>query len=136
MLYSREFVIKRLLREVRYWRAIFCARCATGTDAQYDEEGGAGLIVTYALARWHQAGYMAGVGLAPFADGNQLAFEVGEREILPIVRDAPVLIGLACTDPTRRTDVFLEQIDKKLKTSRIKDESAITEFIYGTLSHG
>lgn len=55
---------------------------------------------------------MAGVGLAPFADGNQLAFEVGEREILPIVRDAPVLIGLACTDPTRRTDVFLEQIDK------------------------
>ena len=30
----------------------------------------------------------------------------------------------------------LEQIDKKLKTSRIKDESAITEFIYGTLSHG
>ena len=30
----------------------------------------------------------------------------------------------------------LEQIDKKLKTSRIKDESAITEFIYGTLSSG
>ena len=30
----------------------------------------------------------------------------------------------------------LEQIDKKLKTSRIKDESAITEFIYGTLSNG
>ncbi len=30
----------------------------------------------------------------------------------------------------------LEQIDKKLKTSRIKDESAITEFIYRTLSNG
>jgi|TARA_B110000914_G_scaffold218798_1_gene226554 DNA polymerase III delta subunit len=30
----------------------------------------------------------------------------------------------------------LEQIDKKLKTSRIKDEPAITEFIYATLRNG
>lgn len=30
----------------------------------------------------------------------------------------------------------LTQIDQKLKTSRIKDESAITEFIYATLSNG
>ena len=30
----------------------------------------------------------------------------------------------------------LGQIDAKLKTSRIKDESAITEFIYATLSNG
>ena len=30
----------------------------------------------------------------------------------------------------------LGQIDEKLKTSRIKDEPAITEFIYATLSNG
>ena len=74
------------------------------------EEGGTDLIVTYALARWHQAGYTAGVGIAPFADGNALAFEVGTREILPIVKHTPVLLGLACTDPTRRVDTFLQQI--------------------------
>jgi predicted TIM-barrel enzyme len=111
MLYQRGQILERLRREVAAKRAIFCARCATGTAARYAEEGGADLIVTYALARWHQAGFSAGIGLAPFGDGNALAFEVGTREILPIVKDTPVLLGLACTDPTRRVDTWLPQID-------------------------
>lgn len=36
---------------------------------------------------------------------------MGTREILPIVNDVPVLLGLACTDPTRRLDTWLPQID-------------------------
>jgi predicted TIM-barrel enzyme len=111
MLYQREEIVQRLRREVEAKRALFCARCATGLAARYAEEGGADLIVTYALARWNQMGFGAGIGLAPFGDGNALAFEVGTREILPIVRDTPVLLGLACTDPTRRPDVWLRQID-------------------------
>src|SRR5687767_10291749 len=111
MLYTREAIVQRLRREVEAGRAIFCARCATGIGARYAEEGGADLIVTYALARWHQAGFTGGIGLAPFGDGNALAFEVGTREILPIVQDVPVILGLACTDPTRRVDVWLQQLD-------------------------
>ncbi|MBI3972858.1 MAG: phosphoenolpyruvate hydrolase family protein [Chloroflexi bacterium] len=111
MLYPRDEIVRRLRREVEAGRAIFCARCATGIAARYAEEGGADLIVTYALARWQQMGFAGGIGLAPFGDGNALAFEVGTREILPIIRDTPVLLGLACTDPTRRVDIWLQQID-------------------------
>jgi predicted TIM-barrel enzyme len=111
MLYQRGEIIQRLQRQVAEKRAIFCARCASGMGARYSEEGGADLIVTYALARWGQAGFNGAMGLAPFADGNALAFEVGTREILPIVKDTPVLLGLACTDPTRRVDTWLPQID-------------------------
>jgi predicted TIM-barrel enzyme len=111
MLYQRGEILRRLRREVEAQRAIFCARCATGLAARYAEEGGADLIVTYALARWQQMGFAGGIGLAPFADGNALAFEVGTRELLPIVEDTPVLLGLACTDPTRRWDTWLPQID-------------------------
>lgn len=111
MLYQRGEVLRRLRREVEAKRALFCARCATGVAARYAEEGGADLVVTYALARWQQMGFAGGIGLAPFADGNALAFEVGTREILPIVKDTPVLLGLACTDPTRRLDTWLPQID-------------------------
>ena len=61
--------------------ARFSARVVPPVSAaRYAEEGGADLIVTYALARWHQAGFSAGIGLAPFGDGNALAFEVGTRE--------------------------------------------------------
>jgi predicted TIM-barrel enzyme len=111
MLYQRAEIKAHLKREVEAKRAIFCARCATGLAARYAEEGGADLLVTYALARWNQMGFGGGVGLAPFGDGNALAFEVGTREILPIVKDTPVLLGLACTDPTRRPDIYLQQID-------------------------
>src|SRR6266498_4088207 len=110
MLFQRDQIIQRLQRQVAEKRAIFCARCATGVAARYAEEGGADLIVTYALARWQQMGFAGGIGLAPFADGNALAFEVGTREMLPIVKDTPVLLGLACTDPTRRVDTWLPQI--------------------------
>jgi predicted TIM-barrel enzyme len=111
MLYERGEVVQRLRREVEAKRAIFCARCATGVAARAAEAGGADLIVTYALARWQQMGFGGGIGLAPFADGNALAFEVGTREVLPVVEDTPVLLGLACTDPTRRVDTWLPQID-------------------------
>jgi len=110
MRYERGEIVRRLRREVEAKRAIFCARCATGVAARYAEEGGADLIVTYALARWQQMGFAGGIGLAPFGDGNALAFEVGTRELLPIVADTPVLLGLACTDPTRRPDTWLPQI--------------------------
>jgi predicted TIM-barrel enzyme len=111
MLYDRGEILGRLRRQVAEKRAIFCARCATGVAARYAEEGGADLIVTYALARWQQMGFAGGIGLAPFMDGNALAFEVGTREILPILDRTPVLLGLACTDPTRRVDTWLPQID-------------------------
>ena len=111
MLYERSEIVRRLRAQVDAKRAILCARCGTGTGARYAEEGGADLVVTYALAVWGQAGYTAGVGLAPIADGNALAFEVGTREILPIVKDVPVILGLACTDPTRRVETWLPEID-------------------------
>ena len=110
MRYERGEIVRRLRREVEAKRALFCARCATGVAARYAEEGGADLIVTYALARWQQMGFAGGIGLAPFGDGNALAFEVGTRELLPIVADTPVLLGLACTDPTRRPDTWQPQI--------------------------
>ena len=111
MLYQRSEIVRRLRAEVDAKRAILCARCSTGTGARYSEEGGADLIVTYALAQWLQAGFLGGIGLAPIADGNALAFDVGAREILLIVKDTPVLLGLACTDPTRRVDTYLAEID-------------------------
>ena len=112
-MYESSVVVERLRAEMDAGRAIFCARCASATAARYAEEGGADLIVTYALARWHQAGYMAGGGIAPIADGNALAFEVGRREILPIVRDTPVLLGLRA--PIRRGASTTRQYKHALK---------------------
>ena len=48
-------------------------------------------------------------GLMPYGDANAIVVEMA-REVLPIVRDVPVLAGVCGTDPFRMMPVFLEQL--------------------------
>jgi predicted TIM-barrel enzyme len=45
----------------------------------------------------------------PYGDANAIVLEMG-HEVLPIVRDTPVLAGVCGTDPFRLMDVFLRQV--------------------------
>ena len=48
-------------------------------------------------------------GLMPYGDANAIVMEMG-GEVLPIVRDTPVIAGVCGTDPFRLMDVFLRQV--------------------------
>jgi predicted TIM-barrel enzyme len=48
-------------------------------------------------------------GLMPYGDANAIVMEMA-REVLPIVKNTPVLAGVCGTDPFRLKDVFLKQI--------------------------
>jgi predicted TIM-barrel enzyme len=48
-------------------------------------------------------------GLMPYGDANAIVMEMG-REVLPVVRNTPVVAGVCGTDPFRLKDVFLRQI--------------------------
>ena len=49
-------------------------------------------------------------GLLPYGDANAIVMEMA-GEIIPIVKHTPVLAGVCGTDPFRRMDLFLKQID-------------------------
>jgi predicted TIM-barrel enzyme len=46
-----------------------------------------------------------------FGDANAIVQEMGEREVLPVVREAPVIAGVMGTDPMRRMDYLLRRLD-------------------------
>src|SRR5205085_4681405 len=48
-------------------------------------------------------------GLMPYGDANQIVMEMA-REVLPIVRNTPVLAGVCGTDPFRIMKLFLREV--------------------------
>lgn len=106
---DRQEVLKRLKAQVDSGKAIIGAGAGTGISAKSAEKGGVDLIIIYNSGRYRMAGRGSLAGLLPYGDANQIVVDMGS-EVLPIVKDTPVLAGVCGTDPFRVMDKFLEQL--------------------------
>jgi predicted TIM-barrel enzyme len=88
---------------------IIGAGAGTGLSAKCEEAGGVDLIVIYNSGRYRMAGRGSLAGLMPYGDANAIVMEMA-GEVLPMVRDTPVVAGVCGTDPFRLMDVFLRQV--------------------------
>jgi predicted TIM-barrel enzyme len=107
----RAEAIVRLRAQVDAGKPIIGAGAGTGLSAKCAEAGGADLIIIYNSGRYRMAGRGSLSGLLPYGDANAIVVEMS-REVLPIVRDTPVLAGVCGTDPFRVMPVFLEEIER------------------------
>ena len=111
MRYTREQVLERLRAQTAQGKPVVGAGAGTGISAKFAEAGGADLIIIYNSGRYRMAGHGSLSGLLSFGDANQIVYEMGEREVLPIVNDVPVIAGVNGTDPLRQMPHFLRQLD-------------------------
>jgi predicted TIM-barrel enzyme len=81
----------------------------TGISAKFAEAGGADLIIIYNSGRYRMAGRGSLAGLLPYGDANQIVVDMA-AEVLPVVKQTPVMAGVCGTDPFRQMDVFLPQL--------------------------
>jgi predicted TIM-barrel enzyme len=91
--------------------AIIGAGAGTGLSAKCAEAGGADLIIVYNSGRYRMAGRGSLAGCLPYGDANAIVMEMA-GEVLPVVRDTPVLAGVCGTDPFRLMPVFLAEIER------------------------
>ncbi|MEL7089049.1 MAG: phosphoenolpyruvate hydrolase family protein, partial [Planctomycetota bacterium] len=82
----------------------------TGLSAKCEEAGGIDLIVIYNSGRYRMAGRGSLAGLMPYGDANGIVVEMA-TEVLPVVRNTPVLAGVCATDPFRLMPRFLDEIE-------------------------
>jgi predicted TIM-barrel enzyme len=108
-MFTRLECLERLRRVVEAGRPIIVTGAGTGLSAKCAEAGGADLITVYNSGRFRMAGCGSLAGLMPYGDANAIVMEMG-REVLPIVKNTPVLAGVCGTDPFRLKDVFLRQL--------------------------
>jgi len=108
----RSEALQRLRGQVAAGRPIVGAGAGTGISAKFAEAGGADMIIIYNSGRYRMAGHGSLSGLLAFGDANQIVFEMGEREVLPVVKDVPVIAGVNGTDPLRQMGHFLRRLDE------------------------
>ncbi|SEK56362.1 phosphoenolpyruvate hydrolase family protein [Nonomuraea pusilla] len=106
---NRQDVLARLRATVQAGRPVIGAGAGTGLSAKCAEAGGVDLIIIYNSGRYRMAGRGSLAGLLPYGDANQIVVEMA-GEVLPVVRDTPVLAGVCGTDPFRVMPRFLDQL--------------------------
>lgn len=109
MQYTRDEVLKRLKGRVTEGKPIIGAGAGTGISAKSAEMGGIDLIIIYNSGRYRMAGRGSVAGMLPYGDANQIVVEMGS-EVLPVVKNTPVLAGVCGTDPFRNMKNFLKKI--------------------------
>lgn len=103
-------ILQQLRDQISKGLTIVGAGAGTGISAKFEEAGGVDLIVLYNSGRFRMAGRGSLAGLLPFADANAIVLEMA-NEVLPVVKAVPVLAGVCGTDPFRRMDYFLKQLE-------------------------
>lgn len=108
--YTKQEVVDRLNATLAKGEPIIAAGAGTGISAKFIEKGGADLIIIYNSGRYRMMGHGSTCGLMAYGDANAVAMEIGEYEVLPVVKEIPVVCGVHATDPRRRMWHWLQQV--------------------------
>src|SRR6516162_8646983 len=107
--FTREQCLERLRAQIAAGRPIVGGGAGTGISAKCAEAGGIDLIIIYNSGRFRMAGRGSLSGMMPYGDANQIVVDMA-REVLPVVKNTPVLAGVCGTDPFRIMGHFLRDI--------------------------
>lgn len=109
---TRQEIINKFKEDVKQGKILVGVGAGTGITAKSSEAGGADMLIIYNSGRYIMAGRGSLAGLLSYGDANQIVVEMG-AEVLPVVKDTPVLAGVCGTDPFRVMDVFLKQLKEQ-----------------------
>jgi predicted TIM-barrel enzyme len=107
--FTREQCLQRLRDTVAAGKPIIGGGAGTGISAKCAEAGGIDLIIIYNSGRFRMAGRGSMSGMMPYGDANQIVMDMA-REVLPVVKQTPVLAGVCGTDPFRVMKLFLREV--------------------------
>src|SRR3954451_23028136 len=108
---TRSEALARLSARAEAGRPTIGAGAGTGLSAKLAEVGGADLIIIYNSGRYRMGGRGSLAGLLPYGDANAIVVDMA-REVLPVVKETPVLAGVCGTDPFRLMPIFLDELKR------------------------
>ena len=106
---TRKEIVADFKRKVKQGDILVGVGAGTGITAKSSEAGGADMLIIYNSGRYRMAGRGSLAGLLSYGDANQIVVEMGQ-EVLPVVKETPVLAGVCGTDPFRVMEIYLKQL--------------------------
>ena len=116
---ERQTILAKLHAMKAARRPIIGGGAGTGLSAKCEEAGGIDLIVIYNSGRYRMAGRGSLAGLLAYGNANEIVRDMA-KEVLPVVRNTPVLAGVNGTDPFCLFDSYLDDL-KRLGFSGVQN---------------
>ncbi|WP_217585836.1 phosphoenolpyruvate hydrolase family protein [Lentibacillus saliphilus] len=110
---NREAIRVALHHQLKISHHLIGVAAGTGATAKYAQQGGADFILALSSGRFRQMGVSSLAGFMPYANSNELVLDFAYKEMIPIVRDIPIIFGFNATDPTIDMMQYLQQIKEK-----------------------
>jgi predicted TIM-barrel enzyme len=108
-LIPRKSILEKFGRMISDGVPIIGGGAGTGLSAKSEEAGGIDLIIIYNSGRYRMAGRGSAAGLLAYGNANEIVKEMAV-EVLPVVKDTPVLAGVNGTDPFVLMPRFLAEL--------------------------
>ena len=108
--YTRQEFLDRLWQGIKSGRPLVMTGAGNGIAAKFIERGGIDILGVYNTGFFRMQGYGSLAGMLPIMDNNQLIYDMGKREVLPQVKEVPVIAGVAGVDPLRDMRLYLEDL--------------------------
>jgi predicted TIM-barrel enzyme len=108
-LIPRSTILERFRRMIAEGVPIIGGGAGTGLSAKSEEAGGIDLIIIYNSGRYRMAGRGSAAGLLAYGNANEIVKEMAV-EVLPVVKNTPVLAGVNGTDPFVIMPRFLAEL--------------------------
>jgi predicted TIM-barrel enzyme len=109
--FERTTLVEKFKKMVAERKPIIGGGAGTGLSAKCEEAGGIDLIVIYNSGRYRMAGRGSLAGLLAYGNANEIVMDMA-KEVLPVVRQTPVLAGVNGTDPFLLIEPFMEDLKK------------------------
>jgi predicted TIM-barrel enzyme len=106
--YTRQEFLERLRAEIERGKPLVMTGAGNGIAAKFIEQGGVDILGVYNTGYFRMQGYGSLAGMLPMADANEMVYQMGRREVLPQVKEVPVIAGLNGVDVLRDMRLFLE----------------------------
>ena len=106
---ARADILRKFRQILAEGRPIIGGGAGTGLSAKSEEAGGIDLIVIYNSGRYRMAGRGSAAGLLAYGNANEIVKQMAV-EVLPVVKNTPVLAGVNGTDPFVLMPQFLGEL--------------------------
>lgn len=107
---KREQILKKLKATIHINGHITGVAAGGGMTGKYAAMGGTDLILALSAGKFRQMGRSSLASFLPYANSNDVVMAFATRELIPLLKDVPVIFGLQANDPTIHLYEYLQEI--------------------------
>lgn len=107
---EREKILEGIKSQIKKGNHIIGVATGTGMTAKYAQKGGADFILVLSSGRFRIMGRSSLAAYLPFCNSNDMVMDFASKEIIPLVKEVPIIFGFNGTDPTIDMEDYISKI--------------------------